>query len=55
MSKTFDEWYEEFEFALIDSAELNTGNPEDFNFKAFKMACRIVWEESRQNMTIRGI
>ena len=53
MSKTFDEWWEEAGFAVIDYAELNIDYNPPINFEAIKKAAEIIWKESRYNMTTK--
>ena len=55
MGKTFEEWWEETAYAVIDYAELNIDYDPPINFEAIKKAAEITWKESRYNMATRDI
>ena len=55
MGKTFEEWWDETAYAVIDYAELNVDFDPPVNFEAIKKAAEIIWKESRYNMTTRDI
>lgn len=55
MAKTFDEWWDEAGYVVIDYAELNIEYSPEINYTAVRIAARIIWEESRHNMTTKDI
>lgn len=46
---TFDEWYDDHEYGIAWSLDFIN------NFDELKAVVKMIWEESRQNMTTRDI
>jgi len=55
MGKTFEEYWWVAEGALLDMAELNDEFAPKVNYEAVKYMAKVVWEDSRYNMTTRDI